>query len=119
KLTRVPNCPLCLIPLRTMRQREGIYFLCERCQGRAVAIPQIRRVAGDHFATQLLRTINQTQGPELRPCPFCSRPMKQFTIAAPPLTLDACRSCAVVWFDHDEFEAVPEGVVETPNELEL
>jgi membrane associated rhomboid family serine protease len=45
--------------------------------------------------------------------------MKQFQIAEPALTLDACRPCGVVWFDAEEFEAVPEGVVETPDELIL
>ena len=45
--------------------------------------------------------------------------MKQFKIAAPPLTLDACKPCEVIWFDSGEYEAVPEGVVETRDELIL
>ena len=45
--------------------------------------------------------------------------MKQFQIEDPSLILDACRPCVTVWFDPREFEAVPEGVVETPDELEL
>lgn len=102
-----------------MRQREGIYYLCDGCTGRAVTIPQVRRVAGDRFATQLLRQINNAVKPSGRFCPFCEGLMKQFSITDPPLTLDSCRSCGVVWFDPNEFEAVPEGVIETPDQVEL
>jgi membrane associated rhomboid family serine protease len=45
--------------------------------------------------------------------------MRQFENAQPPLTLDACRSCSVVWFDPSEFEAIPEGAVESTDELIL
>ena len=45
--------------------------------------------------------------------------MKQFEITDPPLTLDACKPCTLVWFDPSEFEAIPEGVVETVDELDL
>ena len=45
--------------------------------------------------------------------------MKQFEITDPPLTLDACKPCTLVWFDPSEFETIPEGVVETVDELDL
>jgi len=38
----MPLCPSCLTPLKTIRRREGIYFLCEECSGRAVTVPQGR-----------------------------------------------------------------------------
>jgi membrane associated rhomboid family serine protease len=76
-------------------------------------------VAGDKFATQLLRKINTAIETSPRGCPFCHRPMEQFQIAQPAMTLDACRPCKVVWFDPGEFEEVPEGVIETPDELQL
>src|SRR6266446_6880248 len=115
----MPTCPVCKAPLRTIRQREGIYFLCDQCGGRAATVPHIRRVCGDRFATQILRRINQATGVAVRNCPFCQRPMKQFEITDPPLTLDACKPCTLVWFDPSEFEAIPEGVVETVDELDL
>lgn len=113
------NCPTCLTALRTVRQREGIYFACETCGGRAVTVPQIRRVAGDRFATGLLRRINMATVTTARTCPFCSQRMRQFQIPQPELTLDACKPCDVVWFDPSEFEAVPEGSLETTDNLEL
>jgi len=115
----MPNCPVCATALRTIRQREGIYFYCDRCSGRAVTVPQVRRVAGDKFATQLLRKINTTIKASPRNFPFCYRPMEQFQITQPAMTLDACRPCKLVWFDSGEFEQVPEGVTETPDELQL
>lgn len=115
----MPGCPLCHAALRTIRQREGIFFLCDECNGRAVTIPQIRRVAGDQFATRLLWQINRAPNVTARPCPFCRRPMKQFQNSEPPLTLDTCRLCGVVWFDRSEFEAIPEGAIESHDELVL
>src|SRR2546423_4610785 len=112
-------CPICQTLLTTVRQREGIYYRCDNCTGRAVTVPQVRRVAGDRFATQMLRQINTASFPSSRFCPFCDELMKQFSIAAPPLTLDSCKRCGVVWFDPNEFEAVPEGTIETPDQAEL
>jgi len=37
----------------------------------------------------------------------------------PPLELDACGSCSVVWFDAPTYEALPEGSVETTASLAL
>src|SRR6202040_3824362 len=89
------------------------------CAGRAVTIPQIRRAAGDRFAAQLLRETNRATTNTERPCPFCDGKMRQFQNALPPLTLDSCRPCGVVWFDAGKFEAIPEGAVESTDELLL
>jgi len=115
----MPVCPNCATPLNTIRHREGLFFLCPTCEGRAVTLPQIRRVAGDRFATSLLRQINANAYFGRRPCPFCGRRMRQFNSAQPPLELDACKACAAVWFDPQEFEAVPEGVLESPHETQM
>jgi membrane associated rhomboid family serine protease len=45
--------------------------------------------------------------------------MLQVQNAEPPLALDACRPCGVVWFDAREFETVPAGAVESPDALIL
>src|SRR6266567_5337926 len=113
----MPTCPNCATPLNTIRQREGLFYLCPTCEGRAVTMPQIRRVAGDRFVTSLLRQINANSFFGHRPCPFCGQRMRQFNSAVPPLELDACKPCGAVWFDPQEFETVPEGAVESPNEM--
>lgn len=115
----MPSCPNCVRPLQTVRQRDGIFYHCADCHGRAVTIPQIRRVCGDRFATGLLRQINANENFGIRPCPFCSRQMREFHSPNPPLTLDACKVCGAVWFDPEEFEAVPEGTVESADSAHL
>ena len=114
----MPVCPTCLEPLRTIRQRDGIYFGCNRCGGRAVTVPQVRKFAGDPFATGLLRKINTTTFLGGRHCPFCNCPMLQFFLEQPPLQLDACRPCNLIWFDVQEFETVPEVALEPVGEMQ-
>ncbi len=105
--------------MNTVRQRDGIFYICPVCDGRAVTLPQIRRVAGDRLAVSLLRQINRTSQTTDRPCPFCTSPMRVIQSAEPALELDACRPCGVVWFDPHEFEAVPEGALESADEAQL
>ncbi len=115
----MPNCPNCMVALRTVRQREGIYFNCDQCGGRAMTVPQVRRVAGDKFAVQLVHQINNAVGTSFRTCPCCFQTMRQFKIAQPMMILDACKPCGLIWFEPGEFEEVPEGIIESPDELEL
>lgn len=113
----MPNCPLCLVQLRTVRQRKGIYFYCDQCSGRAVTIPQVRRAGGNRFATTLLRQMKASQASSQRHCPFCTRQMRLLASQEPSLELDACRPCNVIWFDPTEFESVPEQSVIPPEKL--
>jgi Zn-finger nucleic acid-binding protein len=115
----MPACPACGTALETIRQREGLYFECPSCHGRAITFPQIRRVAGDRYTTSLLRQINANDNSAGRGCPFCTRSMRRFESKEPPLVLDACKTCGVVWFDPAEFNAVPEGAIESPDAARL
>lgn len=115
----MPLCPHCRTGLRTVRQREGLFYYCPICHGRAVTLPQIRRVAGDRCATSLLRRINQSTGPGGAHCPFCAMAMRRVFAAEPPLELDSCKPCGVVWFDANEFETLPEGAIESPDAARL
>ena len=76
-------------------------------------------MAGDRVATSLLRQINRaTQTTDL-PCPFCTRSLRRVLSVEPPLELDTCRTCGVVWFDPGEVEALPEGVIESTDSMHL
>jgi membrane associated rhomboid family serine protease/Zn-finger nucleic acid-binding protein len=108
-----------MVALRTVRQREGIYFNCDQCGGRAVTIPQIRRFTGDRFAVKMMVQIKRATETSKLSCPFCYSPMKQFQIPQPAITLDACKPCGTVWFVAGEFEELPEGVIESQDELRL
>ncbi|HTR42628.1 MAG TPA: rhomboid family intramembrane serine protease [Pseudomonadales bacterium] len=110
------NCPNCGVHLQTVRSRDGIYSHCNQCDGRAVSFPQIRRTTGDRFVSGLIRQARHATQVSIRPCPFCEAPMKNFLLSRPPISLDSCLSCTMVWFDGGKFEQLPEGVAETPEE---
>lgn len=107
-------CPVCQGRLHTVRHRGGVYYACDQCGGRAVTIPQIRRMAGDRFAVQLLREMRMQATGVGVTCPFCARPMRRFLLSNPPLELDVCRPCLTVWFDVGELAAMPEAPPEHP-----
>lgn len=111
------NCPTCKIGLQSVRQRDGLYYYCSECKGRAVTVPQIRRLTGDRFASSLIRKMNTAAQVSWRTCPFCQAPMKSFEVSDPPFTLDSCKPCVTVWFDAGKFEELPEGVFESPENL--
>ena len=115
----MPVCPICAKPLETVRQREGLFYHCAGCNGRALTVPQIRRVIGDRLAARLLRLMKLSRRQGERACPFCAQPMLVIQIQEPPLELDACLPCSVVWFDAPTYEAFPEGAAETTSSLAL
>jgi len=45
--------------------------------------------------------------------------MRTFHSDAPALELDACKACGLVWFDPQEFDAVPEGAAPSAQEIHL
>jgi membrane associated rhomboid family serine protease/Zn-finger nucleic acid-binding protein len=113
------TCPTCNIGLQTVRQREGLYYYCSECNGRAVTVPQIRRMTGDRFASGLVRKMSTATQVSSRACPFCLSSMKSFAVSDPPVTLDSCKPCVTVWFDAGKFEVLPEGLLDSPEEVLL
>jgi len=109
----MPTCPICLQPLQSVPQRNGVYHSCGKCAGRAVTISQLRRVSGDRFSTRLQRLIGLSQRRSEYACPFCSQLMWAITLANTKLELDTCRACNLIWFDAPSYETLPEGAAET------
>jgi membrane associated rhomboid family serine protease len=107
------------VDLVTVRQRDGIYFACEQCGGRAVTVPQVRRTVGERFTQDLLRKIRTTTFRCERECPYCNGRMLQFPWENPPLQLEACKACNLVWFDAQEFESLPEVALESVYEAQM
>ena len=111
----MPTCPICQLPLETVRQREGLYYPCRTCDGRALTVPHIRHVLGDHIATKLMRLVNASQLSTSHLCPFCGEPMLLVSEQKPPFEVESCRTCAVVWFDLPTYESLPQLNIETTN----
>ncbi len=104
----MPKCPICQTALVTARQREGVFYPCRSCNGRAVTVSQVRYVLGERVAMKLLRLMKLSPRPSPRLCPFCDKPMLVVNSQEPPLQLDACRSCNALWFDGPTYESLPE-----------
>src|SRR5437588_7287547 len=111
----MPICPICRTPIETVRQREGVFYPCPSCDGRAATIAQVRHVLGDRVATKLLRLMRLGGRPSERQCPFCEKAMVVVGTQDPPMELEACRSCSAVWFDAPTYEALPQMTFETTN----
>jgi Zn-finger nucleic acid-binding protein len=107
----MPHCPICKKQLETVPQRHGVFFHCPSCDGRALTIAQIRRVAGDHFAVRLLRLLKSKQDRSDTACPFCEQRLILFKVQEPPMDLQGCRPCSIVWFDAQNYRLVPEWTV--------
>ena len=111
----MPTCPVCGSPLETRRQREGLAYPCNVCLGRAMTLSQVRQVFGESLATKLLRLIKLGRHGGTRRCPFCAQLMLRIQTEQPPLVLEACRSCSVIWLDDPTYESLPQLTCETLN----
>ena len=102
------TCPICLSALAVVRQREGVYYPCASCDGRALTIPQTQRLFGDRIASKALRLMKLSSGHGKFACPFCSQPMITLSMQEPLLQIEACQPCSILWFDAPSFATLPQ-----------
>lgn len=115
----MPTCPICAKPLETTRQREGLYYHCAVCDGRAVTVSQIRHVLGERVAMKILRLMKLSRRDTSRECPFCAKSMRVLSMQEPPLELDACRTCNAVWFDAPTYASLPQLAFESTSSIDM
>ena len=84
-----------------------------------MTIPHVRQMAGDRFATRVLRLLKLAARRSKRLCPFCNNPMTVAVTTEPPLELEGCLRCNAVWVDAPTFDRFTGGTVETTNSLAL
>jgi len=84
-----------------------------------MTISQVRHIIGDRVATKLLRLMKLSRLSSQHACPFCAKAMMMLSIQEPLLELEACRTCAVVWFDLPTYESLPQLTVETTNSISM
>lgn len=72
-------------------------------------MPLLRRLVEPSALRQIWNRTFDAEVPSRRHCPACHRPMLQVAAerAAERIPLDVCRGCQLLWFDADEFEAMP------------
>ena len=115
----MPLCPGCAKPLETIRQREGVFYHCLSCDGRALSIPQLRRVKGDHLAVRMLRLMRSSHQLSEHSCPFCNLRFLVLDLEDPLLEIEGCRSCNILWLASEQYSAIPEWTVENNNMIPL
>jgi len=93
----------------------GVYWACDTCGGRTVAVSVLRKVVAEDQIRQLW-TSAHSASPGQKRCPTCSHPMCEAT--AGRLRLDVCKICQFVWFDAHEFEQMPAATI-APQPAEL
>ncbi len=85
-----------------------------------MTISQVRHVMGERVAAKILRLMKLGGGGRsTHLCPFCATAMLIAQTEDPPLQLDACRSCNVVWLDFPTYESLPQLTVETMNSIPM
>ena len=97
-------CPNCHRVLMRMQSSAGVYWACQDCGGRTVAISILRKVVGEQPITRLWADARSAPCGR-KQCPTCRNLMPE-TIQD-GLKLDVCKVCQFVWFDAREFEQMP------------
>ena len=103
------QCPNCDTELVRTKVTNGFVWICGKCAGRAITLPVLRRLVAGPAVQQLWsRTFDETL-PHVHPCPLCKKTMRQVHCEGHTggFALDVCCSCQLVWFDPEEFEAMP------------
>lgn len=114
-------CPTCRAPLARTQTPVGIFWVCPECNGRAVTVSLLRRALKPEVASSLWRGTFTKTLPRIRPCPACEARMQEIGVALPEgsFVLDVCRACQFVWFDPQEYEALPAPPPPVPKEAPL
>ena len=98
-----------------MQSAVGVFWACDACGGRTVALPVLRKVVSEP-AIKALWLSAQSAALGRKRCPTCGNRMCE--ASASGVQLDVCKVCQFVWFDPREFEQLPAlPVVEKKAEL--
>ncbi len=105
-----PPCPHDHTPLVRVQKDGGVSWRCPKCGGVFAALPFLRRFLDASAINRLWQgarmAANTLDGIA---CPSCGGQMVRIkaTGEATSPWLDVCRSCQSVWFDANEFDAIP------------
>ena len=102
-------CPRCNQRLVRIARPGGIAFQCPRCQGCAVGISVLRKVAPNKLVNEMWLRARQDDASPGAECAICHRPMAEVPIHTNngTMALDVCAACQFVWFDTKELEQLP------------
>ncbi|MBX7132958.1 MAG: zf-TFIIB domain-containing protein [Fimbriimonadaceae bacterium] len=109
-----PPCPLCRVPLNSVRFREVTLWMCDQCSGvwlNRDAIDEIQTLTDGDF--EKLEDLQHDEAVQLREpvagrlCPDDLSPLlvQQHPFFA-AIQVDVCQQCGGVWIDDDEVSKI-------------
>ncbi|MEM7010650.1 MAG: rhomboid family intramembrane serine protease, partial [Verrucomicrobiota bacterium] len=105
------GCPTCNKRLIRTVGSGGVFYACNECHGRLVALPVLRKVIEPDALNSLWSQALSAPSAEGPACPSCRRKMAEVHIASAKeesvIHLDVCTSCSFLWFDPRELEHLP------------
>lgn len=106
------DCPRCREELARVAEAGGVSWRCGRCGGRFATLPFLRRHLSPDAVNRVWQDARGLEpGPDAARCPSCGGAMVRLRAdgagGGPGPMLDVCRACQAVWFDRDEFDALP------------
>lgn len=116
------TCPGCGADLTRAHNDLGAYWVCSRCQGRAVTLPILRKGLSRDFVNGLWGAVRDGVGQvSERKCPACRKQMFEVSAYAGPNspTVDVCKTCEFIWFDANEMETAPAAPPPPPTQEQL
>lgn len=102
-------CPNCQDRLQRTMAEKGVLWICPSCGGHAASISLLRQLVVQEEVNKLWQKAWQASERGSRVCPACQNHMFAVPVTEGPETfqLDVCKGCQFVWFDQQEFEAMP------------
>jgi Zn-finger nucleic acid-binding protein len=97
------KCSKCRVKLKMYRRHGFILWKCQACEGRAVAVPVVRREVRDPTIVDQYIACAERRERLGRGCPSCRKRAVACRVPG-KMELDICLDCRLVWFDPEEME---------------
>ena len=114
------TCPNCQTVLNRAQNRDDtVCWDCPSCHGRTVTFETIRQIIPRSVSNKLWQRARAGNLQQKRKCPSCTNLMSEVPIinAEKTIYLDVCPTCHMVWFDTNEYQALPKNPVEEKESL--
>ncbi|MBP7791857.1 MAG: zf-TFIIB domain-containing protein [Candidatus Goldbacteria bacterium] len=106
-LRRLPDCPVCKIPIYPAKINGHSVYHCEECEGTAISKETMmklqpmepKKLIRSELVKEHVRPpyFEPREKPPFLICPFCRKKMIETKFTN--MTVDVCEKCGAVWFD--------------------
>jgi len=106
-ISRLPNCPVCKIPIYPAKLNSYAVFHCEECEGTAVSKEALMKLQQTDVKKIVKSELSRghVTPPYFEPrdkppfliCVFCGKKMPETKLGG--MAVDMCEKCGSLWFD--------------------